>query len=463
MKLNYKNRISLRLIIASALIVMASFFIIYAVAYWTVLKSIDQSLAEEIKEHQAQISIVDGEVRFIHKGEWEEREHNEIQFNPIYIEIVDNYGNSLDKSPNLGEVSLLFKPGFSDPNKGFNIFLNRREIRQMQIALTSGIEPVGYLLVATSFGNQSLLLDNLKKILAVLFPLILFSLYLTLRYLAGRSIQPILYITGKTKEITTKNLNERIKLPKYKDEINDLSVAINELLDRLEKAMEREQQFTSDASHELRTPLAILKGNFEVLIRKPREPEEYIATITSGLKTVDHLNSILDQLLALARLQIGNIDLHEVELAYLVQEVVREMESGEENREILIENHFSHPVYVLSNENALSMVFHNLLENSLKYSPVDSKVQIILKRSPKGIEADICDHGIGIESEQLSKIFNPFFRGDRSQSGRVKGAGLGLSIVKRLCDGLRLETEVKSEKDIGTTFTLIFPEAIVHS
>jgi signal transduction histidine kinase len=463
MKLNYKNRISLRLIIASALIVALSFFIIYEVAHWTILFNIDQRLSEELKEHEDQISIIDGEVRFVHKGEWEEREHREIQFNPIYIEIVDKKGNSLDKSPNLGEVNLLFRPDYSDPNKGFNLSLKQGEVRQMQIALNNGDQRVGYLMIATSFSNQSLLLNNLKKILFLLFPLILFSLYLTLRYLAGKSIEPVLYITEKAKEITTKNINERIQLPKHQDEIKDLSMAINDLLDRLEKAMEREKQFTSDASHELRTPLSVLKGNFEVLIRKSREPQEYVSKITSGLKTIDHLNSVLDQLLSLARLQTESIDLHEVDLIYLVEEIVGSVKEHQNFRNISIENQLDQPVYVLSNENALSMVFHNLLENSLKYSQNDSDVQIQIKKSPTGVDVDICDHGIGIEPEHIRKIFNPFFRGDSSQLGRVKGAGLGLSIVKRLCDDLKIQIEVKSEKDNGTIFTLKFDGSLIQS
>lgn len=111
--------------------------------------------------------------------------------------------------------------------------------------------------------------------------------FLTLRWLASKSIQPILDITRKAEIITKDNLNERLPTLKYKDEINSLSVSINHLLERVEKGVLREKQFTSDASHELRTPLAILKGNFEVLIRKPRTPEEYIAKIREGIIIID--------------------------------------------------------------------------------------------------------------------------------------------------------------------------------
>ncbi|WP_209331110.1 sensor histidine kinase [Lunatimonas salinarum] len=463
MTLNYKNRISLRLITASALIVLMAFLLIYLVVHWTILKSVDESLSNETKEHQGQISIVDQAVRFIHKGEWEEREHQQVQFNPIFIEIVNAQGVSLDKSPNLGKNHLIFRPDFSNPNQGYNVRFDEIDVRQMQIGLKRKEETVGYLLVATSFENESRLLRNLQKILFLLFPFILLSLFLILRFLAGKSIQPILDITEKAKNISRQNLNQRIPQPKHQDEIMELSVAINKLLERLENAMEREQQFTSDASHELRTPLAVLKGNFEVLVRKPRSPEEYVSKIHTGLDKINEMIDILDQLLILARLEKEKITLHEVDLTYLIQDSVRHIQEVQANREILIENQLGKPIYVLSNEKALSIIFHNLFENALKYSPKEFPVRVRLKESPNGIEVDICDDGIGIDAAQVAMVFNPFFRGDSTRLGRIQGVGLGLSIVKKLCNDLKLETRIKSQKGNGTTFTLLFSKPLLQS
>uniref|UniRef100_UPI00404914DA histidine kinase dimerization/phospho-acceptor domain-containing protein n=1 Tax=Flavobacterium sp. TaxID=239 RepID=UPI00404914DA len=143
----------------------------------------------------------------------------------------------------------------------------------------------------------------LKNILLISYPLILILLYLFARFFAGRSIIPVSTIIDTSRKITKDNLKTRIPLPNNKDELFALSQTINNLLDRVENAIEREKQFTSDASHELRTPLAVIKGTMEVLIRKPRNQHEYEEKIQFCISEVDRLNHMVDQLLLLARFE----------------------------------------------------------------------------------------------------------------------------------------------------------------
>lgn len=457
MNLPYKIRLSIYLTGASALIVMLAFLLIYGVANWTLIRIIDQDLALETKVHQDQITIIDGKIRFSHKDEWEEEEHKEIQFHPIFIEIVDKEGNQLDKSPNLGRLRLGFKKEHSSSKEGYNQFLGNQELRQMQIALRQEDQTEGYLLVATSFEESRNLLNNLRTILFLLYPLILISLFLTMRFLAGKSIQPVDKITKRARLITQKNLNERIPLPANNDEIKGLTVAINDLLERLEEAMKRERQFTSDASHELRTPLAVLKGNFEVLIRKPREQEEYISKVKSGLEEIGKLESIIDQLLALARFQKEALDIHEIDLGSIVQEVLESIfNSG--GRQVSFQSQSEYPLYVLSNEKSVFIILTNLLQNSLKYSKENTEVSVSLWRENSKTYLEVRDRGIGIEKDAQSQIFNPFFRENSPELGKIQGSGLGLSIVKKLCDHLGITISLQSEKGQGTAVQLVFPD-----
>jgi signal transduction histidine kinase len=457
MNLPYKIRLSIYLTGASALIVMLAFLLIYGVANWTLIRIIDQDLALETKVHQDQITIIDGKIRFSHKDEWEEEEHKEIQFHPIFIEIVDKEGNQLDKSPNLGRLRLGFKKEHSSSKEGYNQFLGNQELRQMQIALKQEDQTEGYLLVATSFEESRNLLNNLRTILFLLYPLILISLFLTMRFLAGKSIQPVDKITKRARLITQKNLNERIPLPANNDEIKGLTVAINDLLERLEEAMKRERQFTSDASHELRTPLAVLKGNFEVLIRKPREQEEYISKVKSGLEEIGKLESIIDQLLALARFQKEALDIHEIDLGSIVQEVLESIfNSG--GRQVSFQSQSEYPLYVLSNEKSVFIILTNLLQNSLKYSKENTEVSVSLWRENSKTYLEVRDRGIGIEKDAQSQIFNPFFRENSPELGKIQGSGLGLSIVKKLCDHLGITISLQSEKGQGTAVQLVFPD-----
>jgi signal transduction histidine kinase len=116
-----------------------------------------------------------------------------------------------------------------------------------------------------------------------------------MRFLAGKSIQPIQKIIQKTNLISQSNLNERIPVAEPNDEIAQLTRSINDLLARLEQALTREKQFTSDASHELRTPLAVMRGTLEVLIRKPRTSEEYVEKVKLALESIDRMSEMIDQ------------------------------------------------------------------------------------------------------------------------------------------------------------------------
>jgi len=162
---------------------------------------------------------------------------------------------------------------------------------------------IGHLFIAMSLDDAQMILTNLRNTLSVSFPLILILLFLIARLIAGRSIKPVTAITETSSNITKDNLKGRIVLPQNKDELYTLSKTINDLLDRIENAVEREKQFTSDASHELRTPLTVLKGTLEVLIRKPRTQAEYEEKIAYSIKEVNRVNNLVDQLLLLARFE----------------------------------------------------------------------------------------------------------------------------------------------------------------
>lgn len=462
MKRTYKNRLSFKLTMASALMVLMSFLLIYQVVRSTVLENIDNNLANETNKHVNQIKIEDGQIKFAHKGEWEEEEHKEINFNPIFIEIVDKEGKPMDKSPNLGSNSLYFKPGTASVDQGFNLTLNGQEVRQMQVELLTKGELSGYLLLATSFEDSKSLLNNLKTVLFLLYPIVLLFLFLTLRRLASKSIQPIIEITKKAEIITKDNLNERLPALKYKDEINSLSVSINHLLERVEKGVLREKQFTSDASHELRTPLAILKGNFEVLIRKPRTQEEYIAKVKDGILIIDKLNAILDQLLTLARFQKGIQKNEEVDLKFLVKDIIESTQKQHSARSIILTEKLENKGFIRANEKSVSIIIENLIQNALKYSHESQEINLVLTQKKEGICLKIMDQGIGISEEELKNIYQPFFRGESHELGRINGAGLGLSIVKKLCDLYQVKISILSKKGKGTTITLLFPATIIQ-
>jgi signal transduction histidine kinase len=457
MNTSYKERIARRLTWVTALIFSLVFLLIYLVANFTVVRNIDRELQLEVDKHKGEIFLVDGKIRFLYLNEWKQMEHTQLQLNPIFIEIVDLEGNSMDRSPNLGENHLTFSPEKAKSEEAWTQKIGSREVRQRQIPLLNAGKQEGYLLLAKSFEDSRELLDNLRNVLLLIYPLILVSLYLSMRYLAGKSIEPLEKISLKTNQITQQNLNERVPETGTNDEIGQLTRAINSLLGRLEQAMQREKQFTSDASHELRTPLAVLRGTLEVLIRKPRSAEEYETKVKTALMSIDRMSAMLDQLLALARVENGkNLVKEELELITFLEELADKI-TEEQAHSIQFQSLVGVPIYVATHEKSLEMILQNLLENAVKYSKNGGEVFLRVGKEKEAF-IEVVDTGTGIASEYLEQIFDPFFRVQEALDHGIPGTGLGLAIVKKLAQESSISLSVSSEKGKGSTFRLDFSE-----
>jgi signal transduction histidine kinase len=457
---SYREQIARRLTLVTALIVLVVFVVIYLVVNYSVIQNSDKALLVEVEKHLQEISLKNGLLIFSHKNEWEEAEHTEIQLNPIFIEIVDVQGKTMDRSPNLRNNHLNFLPDRTSREDALTLEIGNEEVRQMQIPLRHQGKIEGFMLVATSFEDSRHLLHNLRNVLLFLYPAILISLFLTMRYLAGKSIAPIQEIVEITNQITQNNLNDRVPFSELNDEIGQLSRSINELLSRLDQSLTREKQFTSDASHELRTPLAVLRGTLEVLIRKPRTAEEYKSKIRTALQSIDRMAEMMEQLLALARVgKFSSSDYVSIDLLKFGRNFARKI-SQDYARPIHFETNLTLPLILEVNTKSLLMILNNLLQNSLKYSEQNSMIAI-----RAGIHQGVAfiaveDEGVGIEEDSLGRIFDPFFREVQVLEKPVPGTGLGLAIVKKLALESGILVEVQSQKGAGSIFRLIFKEKV---
>jgi signal transduction histidine kinase len=317
---------------------------------------------------------------------------------------------------------------------------------------------VGYIVVAMSMEDFEIV-QLLKNVLLVIFPVIIMMLFGIARFFAGRSIRPVKTIIETSSQITQDNLQMRIPLPSNKDELFILSQNINHLLDRIEHAIEREKQFTSDASHELRTPLAVIKGTMEVLIRKPRNKQEYEEKINFCISEVDRLNHMVDQLLLLARFenQKQNLKSESVYLNALLLDLLARFSDKIKNNKILISTNFSKEYSIASDMYLVTIIISNLLSNAIKYTHSEGKVSLLLFEEEGSVKFSIIDNGIGIAPNDIAKVFQSFYRSENSNQATIKGTGLGLSIVKRLCDLLQIKISIKSELNVGTEINLSFP------
>jgi len=454
LKISFKNRIALNYLFSGAFLIAIVFIVIFQTVKYSVNKHINEEVQEELMKHLDDVSTDENDTYLIQVDQWRAREHNSINVNPVFVQFYDNQKVIIDKSPNLKESNL----SLSDENDQFiNATLNAIPVRQIQTKIINNQKTVGYLVVAMSMEDFEIV-AILKNILFISFPLIMLVLFLFARFFAGKSIQPVRDIIATSNRITKDNLSERIPLPPYKDELHDLSSTINKLLSRIENAIEREKQFTADASHELRTPLAVMKGTLEVLIRKPRTETEYKEKTKFIIQEIDRLNLMVDQLLLLARFenQKLNSKKEQVYLNALILDNIALFSNEIASKKLKINTNFSTDFYIESDYYLTSIVLGNLISNAIKYAAANSEIKVVLNQETDFIIFTIKNFGIGISESDQEKVFNSFYRTAAINQSEVKGSGLGLSIVKRLCEVLNFGISLESENATETTFTVQF-------
>ena len=456
-KLSLKNRIAFYYIISAAMLIFVVFFSIHSIVSLTVFNNVNEHIDFEVNEYKEKIRITENKIELINPLEWDQREHNEVSVDPVFLQLTNSVGTIIEKSENLKKQNLEFNYKLQK-EKVTDFKLSGKLVRQIQVPLYYNKKIVGYLIVAVSLEEAILLLDKLETILYIIFPIVLLLLFFIAQFIAGTSIKPINSIINTSNAITNDNLKSRIPLPKNRDELYILSETINNLLNRIENTIEREKQFTSDASHELRTPLAIIKGTLEVLIRKPRNADEYKEKINFCISEVDRINSLVDQLLLLARFENQKLSLNieYVNVNECVSEVLARFNNKSKIKNIKVVKTFpKDDIYIKTDGYFLTIILNNLISNALKYTNENGIVEAVVKNENNKTLIKIIDNGIGISSYEIDKVFNSFYRTTNSTNNtEVKGIGLGLSIAKRLCDILSINIVITSKENVGTSLEL---------
>ncbi|MFZ4622054.1 MAG: sensor histidine kinase [Bacteroidota bacterium] len=457
--LSFRNRIAFNYIAVTALLIAVLFVSIYMVIYQTVYDHLDTDLDAEIQEVYSSIVVLDNTIVYANPNEWNEKEHGLIEVNPTFVAIVDTLGNVLRKTPNLRDGSLTF----SETRRGktnYDTLLSGAPIRQLQTPIQNPTgRTLAFLIIAIPLQESIIVLKNLRQTLLIGYPIVLFFLFFISRFIVGRSIAPIDTVIATAQRITKENLDERIILPENKDEIYTLTETINNLLDRLRDVVVREKQFTADASHELRTPLAVMKGTLEVLVRKPREPEQYVEKIRDVTHEVDRMSHVVDQLLELARYESGSVKPSVImfELNTVISDCIGRLTPAAEERSISLLFSPEGPCSVRADVTMTAIIIENILSNAIKYSPEQGSVNVTLEIRSGAVVCSISDQGIGLTEDQIAKIFDRFYRVDESRASNIEGKGIGLAIVKRLIDIQHCSLFVQSTPASGTTFIISFP------
>jgi two-component system, OmpR family, heavy metal sensor histidine kinase CusS len=456
MKLSFKKRIATYNLTAIASLTAIAFMAIYAVVYYTSYQHLDEDITTEKEEVFNNLDWHGDQIIMNKMPEWEEAEHNQLEVNPTFLQIVDSKERTIFKSANLQKNHFLFNPKI-DKTTFYNATINEQRIRQGQFPIfNENNKIIGHLTIGVSQQESYNVLHNLLIVLCLTYIIMLATLYSIISFVASKAIAPVNELINTASKINESNINSRLPLPENEDEIHQLATTINELLNRLEYSIHQQKQFTADASHEMHTPLTAIKGTVEVLLRKKRTPEQYELKMKEVLLQTDRLSLLFDQLLQLARLETNTIvpKKENVVLKEIVEKIIITHQSAIQNTNLKIQVSIPENSTIKADSSFLERILNNLIVNAIKYNRPNGA--IFCEWNDKKQSLTIRDEGIGISKKQLPYLFNRFFRADNSRSSHIPGNGLGLSIVKKLCDLQNIKITVESIEEKGTSFILEF-------
>jgi len=356
-----------------------------------------------------------------------------------------------------GTTDFTFLIKFIDEKKSFFIF-NREDTLDGLYILRIKDPFVGAILFYEKdlSSKIAIKLKEIKDILFVLEPILFILLLFMVSKVTDKILQSINKITTTANQIYVTDFSSEIAQPKYDDEIKDLVDSFNQMIKRLKGGVELLQQFNSDVSHELKTPLTVIKGEIELTLNKSRDEKYYINTLKVIESETEQIQSIVDNLLLLTRYTKENIKqtFQEVSIDSILLVVIEKFNIQLKEKNIKLHIKEFESITLHANAILITTIFSNLIDNAIKYSLNNTNITISLLKKEK-MHFIIKDEGIGITEEHLEKVQNRFYRVDESRNKKIKGFGLGLSIVKNsisLHDG---SIQISSKKDFGTTIEVI--------
>ena len=253
--------------------------------------------------------------------------------------------------------------------------------------------------------------------------------------LVRRALTPVREITGAAREITSYNLGRRLPVARTNDELEGLSIVLNQMIGRLDEAFQHSRRFTADASHELRTPLTIMRVELESISQENHLDPATREKVASVLEETERLAKTVQGLFAISRLEAGEalMDVTRFDLSELVVSTSDQMALLADEKGLAVRSDGCGPVEVAGDRFRLKQVIVNLLDNAIKYSPHGGEITLATTVADGQAVLEVADGGPGIPEAALPQVFDRFFRADSVRTHSENSAGLGLSIVRSIC------------------------------
>jgi heavy metal sensor kinase len=347
-------------------------------------------------------------------------------------------------------MRIVTRPAYSD------VVLGQRSYRVLDFP--AGTDPPVVIRVAGQLEDNRNMLARFTLGLASAIPAMLLLSALGGYFLSKRVLQPVDRVTTALHSINIGNLSRRLPVCHTGDELQRLAETCNQMLERLQDAVERINRFTADASHELRSPVALIRTAAEYALRNPKIDSESREMFSEILAESLEAGALLEDMLTLARADagFGTPAFEPLELAEIMQEAAARMRPLAESKVQSVTVTLPGSAWIHGDRASVRRLLSILLDNAIKYTPAHGRIQMELATTNSHAALTVRDNGIGIPADLVPRIFDRFERADPSRGG-VSGTGLGLAIAKWIAGIHGATLSVESRKGEGSAFRLEFP------
>jgi len=373
-----------------------------------------------------------------------------------FIEI-SNYRKIIFKTVNIAEINLSF-PERKEKEVLFdykNDKLSDDFIRVCQLRSKRYT-----VIVAYPKENIATTLNGLRDVYIMITPVFLIISILGGALISSKSLKRFGAIIKKTEEITGQNLNEQIPGGEYLDEYGRLVNKMNEMIKRIKTSVDYMNQFSISAAHELKTPLTILRGEIEIALKSPKTTFQYIDVLKSNYEETIRMIKIVDNLFFISKSDNALIEInkHEIDLKTYLSSIVQNMKILGIEKDMTLVLHSCPEISVQLDPELIKQALSNLIDNAFKYGEANSVVKIDCEDLGEDINIIITNFGENIPAEEIEKIFDRFYRADKSRTRKTGGVGLGLSVVKSIVNLHKGTVDVESVENFQTSVGIILPK-----
>ncbi|HZL13193.1 MAG TPA: ATP-binding protein [Verrucomicrobiae bacterium] len=381
----------------------------------------------------------------------------------FYFKIISirNQNDEIAKSTNQPPNEPMIEAHFPQPKNSFSPFPNQfakpvpRTFAHYHAILK--ILPSGEMIeVGCSISNELEEIRNDAIMLTLIGGVILLIGLAGGWWFVGRSLKPISEISLAAVKISAGDLSQRINVAEAESELGQLAAVLNSTFARLEAAFAQQQQFTSDAAHELRTPVSVILTQTQTALNREREAADYKQTVEACQRAAQRMRKLIESLLALARLDAGQEMLKRLRFDFskTISDCIELVKPMADERGVKIFSELA-PLEITGDSERLVQVVTNLLTNAIQYNHDEGEVRVKLELQNGLAILSVSDNGVGIPSEDLPRVFERFYRADKSRSSG--NAGLGLAISKAIVEAHGGTIEISSTEDVGTVFIVRLP------